>query len=133
MKATAHHYAESLLSAHAAGTRSTEELVRGLLSVLVRKRALHLAPKILTHLIENEAEQKGLVEIVIETAHKVDSATKKKLLAKAADLYPVVQLETTFLVQPELGAGFRIRGKGREWDNSFASAVKKLRNQLTRL
>lgn len=133
MRANARQYAESLNFAQTAGERSAKELASGLMGILRKKRAPKLAKKILAHLIEAEAEKKGTAEVIIETAHPIESAVKKQLTAEAEKIFPDKKVHADFQVQSSLGAGFRIRSKDKELDQSFATHLKKLRNQLTSL
>lgn len=133
MKANARQYAESLTAAQAAGKQNAQELVKGLMGVLRKKGESKLAKKILAHLVEAEAEQQGRVEVTIETAHPTNKETQQTLIKKTEALYPNKEVQASFHTQPELGAGFRIRGKGKEIDQSFATQLKKLRNTLTHL
>lgn len=130
MKANARQYAESLTVAHASGKRSAEELVSGLMTLLRKKKQLPAAKKILAHLQEAEAEKAGVVEVIIETASKAEKATESTLLAEAEKIYPGVKVQATFIVQPQLGHGFRIRGKNKQLDQRFTSKLSQLRHQL---
>jgi F0F1-type ATP synthase delta subunit len=133
MKVNARQYAESLNAASVGGKHSAQELVEGLLAVLAKKRQRKLTKKILEQLVAMEAVKKGRVGVVIETATPVEKATEKLLLKKAEELYPGVKVDATFITQPELGSGFRIRGKDKQLDQSFSTHLAELRNQLTHL
>mgnify|MGYP001615591721 CR=1 FL=1 len=69
MKANARQYTEGLLAAHKEDRENAKSLVAGLVHVLRKKRQTALLKKILTVLIEKEAEEKGEVMVTIETAH----------------------------------------------------------------
>lgn len=133
MKVNARQYAESLNAAAADGKRSSQELVENLLAVLAKKRQRKLTKKILEQLVGMESVKKGVVEVFIETATPAEKTTEKILLKKAEELYPGTQVKAIFVTKPELGSGFRIRGKDKQLDQSFTTHLDKLRNQLTHL
>ncbi len=133
MKVNARQYAESLAAAQTAGKRNAEELVSGLMGVLAKKRQLPVAKKILNILVETEAEKKGEIEVVIETAHEIEKATEKIILKEAEKIYPGKKVKATFSINSTLGSGFRISGRDYQLDHSLTTHIAKLRNQLTSL
>lgn len=130
MKANVRQYAESLTAAYESGVKTPKELVLGLVSVLAKKGQTNLLKNILATLIETEAEKKGLASVTIESAATLEEPTKKKLLAEAQKLYPKSKIDADFTVNPDLLAGFRIRGKDRELDQSLKTSLAKFHNHL---
>ena len=137
MKGSAHNsarrYAESLVALQEQESRSAEELVRGLLTLLQKKRSLFLLKNILAEVQVIAKKKKGVVAVNIETAHDIPEDTRKQILEEAEKMYPGEKVEPAFSVRPELLAGFRIRSADKERDQSLAAALRKLHNQLTHL
>lgn len=131
MYANVRQYAESLTAAHEAGVKNPKQLIDGLVKLLTKRGDSRLLKKILNALIETEAEKKGIIPVTIETATSPEVSTKAKLITKAETLYPGKKIQATFFVNQELKAGFRIRGKGKELDQSLSTALTELRNHLT--
>lgn len=131
MKVNARQYAESLNAAAAESKRSSQELVQNLLAVLAKKRQRKLAAKIFEQLVVMESAKNGIEEVTIETATPIEKTTEKILLKKAEELYLEAKVKATFVTKPELGTGFRIRGKDKQLDQSFTTHLNRLRNQLT--
>jgi len=85
-------------------------------------------PSVLYHLgkiIELDKEKKG---IQIETAHEISHETTKhiKTFLKAEDLPEVIK------IKKELIAGFRAKWKGKIYDASIMTGLKKLEEIITK-
>ena len=128
---SARQYAQGLAALQEDQYSHAAELIRGLVTLLQKKRSLFLLRQILTELQEIEKEQQGIVEVAIETAHDLPEKVRKYVHAEAEKMYPGKKVHATISVQPELLAGFRIRGRDKERDQSLRTALYKLRNQLT--
>ena len=130
MKANVQQYTEGLLAAQHEGMHSPEALVAGLTHILARKGKVKILKKVLSALVNKEAEEKGIEAVVIETAHKADAATRERLQKVAEGMYPGKKIEAQYVENKELQAGFRIRGKDRELDQTFKTQLTKLHKKL---
>lgn len=130
MKADIRQYGESLDAAYRAGERNARDLATNFINLLSKRGDKKKLQDVLRYLEKKEFQKKGTVEASIETAFPVSKETEKKLLEEAQNMTPEKKMTATFVQNPDLQSGFRIRCEGRELDQSFTTHLKKLRKKL---
>jgi F0F1-type ATP synthase delta subunit len=128
MNASVTQYAKALLASKE-GQESA--VVTSFLKMLDRRGERSKAREVLEALEKEVRRIKGEQLVTIEVAALPTEANKALLEAKAAELFPGKKVQSTFMVIPELVAGYRIRTTEMLLDASAQTRISKLSQTLT--
>lgn len=105
------------------------QLVRGIVNRLssTKPRGYLQVIVALWRLVKLEIEQNNAI---VESAVALDSAMQSKVTADLQSKYGN-QIETTFVVNPELIGGMRIRVGSDVWDGSVKNRIERLSNKFS--
>lgn len=107
--------------------KKLEERIKGFVGMLVRRRHLKKADRIVTEYIRYAKRQAGINEIAVTTARKLDAASLKRIKQAFGG-----QVEATETENPALLGGFTVRTADAIFDASVSTQLKKLREQLVK-
>ncbi len=125
MRTTARQYAQALFGATKDGA-DPAVLAAHLRTLLQRRRALKLLPRIAVALENLRREEAGITTATITTARSLDAAAMTGQLGKALGA-----VEVSARVDPALLGGVALRYGDTRFDASVAGALSRLRRALT--
>ncbi|MCA9353833.1 F0F1 ATP synthase subunit delta [Candidatus Nomurabacteria bacterium] len=100
-----------------------------LFSVLKKNNLFKIIPKVLEEIYKIDEKEKKKNKIKLYTSHKFGDETIKKILQK----YDIDPKETEIIEENELIGGFILENKGKLYDASIKTNIRKLEEEILRV
>lgn len=103
-----------------------------LINVLVKQGRMDFLPLIIKHIISRYYRQHGIIRFAVSSSHVLDEHGKKNVETFLARALPDKKAELTFVVDPKLIVGIRIKGGAFLWERSVYKNLRRMKHHFSR-
>lgn len=109
---------------------NVQDMTLGFYKLITKNKRENILELIAEAYISLYKEHKGILDVQLTSAIKLEDKVKKEILAKVQDSYPGKTIELSEKVDESLIGGFLVGVDGKQIDASIASQLSNLKNIL---